>query len=132
MEENKYLKLDFFQGILLFVISCLWSFLEHARQMFLPLLHSNDDHENLSIIYPPLKVVHAYPHCITDFDKKFPSQPCDDHNQVNEPHETRFDISPPALDPTHSKTQHRYRPLKLPHILHDFPPKHYEYLPTYV
>jgi hypothetical protein len=131
MEENKYLKLDFFQGILLFVISCLWSFLEHAKQIFLYLLHSNDDHENLAIVYPPLKVVHAYPHCITDFDKKIPSGPCDDHNQVDEPHETRVDISSPALDPTPSKTQHRYRPLKLPHILHDFPPKHYEYLPMF-
>jgi hypothetical protein len=63
--------------------------------------------------------------------KKIPSEPCDDHNQVNEPHETRVDISPPALDPTPSKTQHRYRPLNLPHILHDFPPKHYEYLPMF-
>jgi hypothetical protein len=131
MEENKYLKMDFFQGILFFVISCLWSFLEHAKQIFLYLLHSNDDHENLAIVYPPLKVVHAYPHCITDFDKNYPSGPCDDHNQVDEPHETRDDISSPALDPTPSKTQHRYRPLKLPHILHDFPPKHYEYLPMF-
>jgi hypothetical protein len=71
MEENKYLKLDFFQGILLFVISYLWSFLEHAKQIFLYLLHTNDDHENLTIVHPPLKVVHAYPHYITDFDKNF-------------------------------------------------------------
>ena len=55
--------MDFFQGILLFVISCLCSFLEHAKQIFLYLLHSNGDHENLAIVYPPLKVEHAYPHC---------------------------------------------------------------------
>jgi hypothetical protein len=36
-----------------------------------------------------------------------------------------------ASDPTPSKTQHRHRPLKLPHILHDFPLKHYEYLPMF-
>ena len=62
MEENKYLKLDFFEGILLFVIGCLCFFLEHAKQIFLYLLHSNDDHEKLAIIYPPIKVSHAYPH----------------------------------------------------------------------
>jgi hypothetical protein len=68
------------------------------------MLHSNDDHDNLAIAYPPLKFLHAYPHCITDFDKIFPSRPCDDHNQVDEPHETKVDISSLALDPTLSKT----------------------------
>jgi hypothetical protein len=131
MEENKYLKMDFFQGILLFIISCLCFFLEHAKQIFLYLLHSNDDHEDLAIIYPPLKFLHAYPHCITNVDKKFPSGPCDDHNQVDKSHETRVDISSPALDPTPSKIQHRYRPLNIPHILHYFPPKHYECLPMF-
>jgi hypothetical protein len=131
MEENKYLKLDFFQGILLFVISCLWSFPEHVRQIFLYLLHANDDHDNLEIIYPPLKVIHISPQFITDFDKNIPSKPCDNHDQVDEPHEAKADISPPVLDPTSSKTQHRYIPLKLPQILHDFPPKYYKYLPVF-
>jgi hypothetical protein len=126
MEENRYLKWDLLQSILLFVISYLCSFLEYAKQIFLYLLHSNDDHENLEIVYPPLKFVHAYPHCITDFDKKNSSGPCDDHNQVDEPHETKADISPLVLDPTSSKTQHRYKPLKLPQFLHDFPPNNYK------
>jgi hypothetical protein len=51
--------------------------------------------------------------------------------QVDEPHETKVDVSPLVLDPTPSKIQHRYSPLKLPHILHDFPPKHYKYLPVF-
>jgi hypothetical protein len=88
--------------------------MEHAKQFFLYLLHPNDDHENLAIVCSPLKVVHAYPHYITDFDKSFPSGPRDDHNQVDELHETKANISPLVLDPTSSKTQHRYRPLKLP------------------
>jgi hypothetical protein len=71
MEGNKYLKLSFFQDIIFFVISCLWSFPEHARQIFIYLLHSNDDRENLAIVYPTLKVLHTSPHCITDFDQKF-------------------------------------------------------------
>jgi hypothetical protein len=122
MEENRYLKWDLLQIILLFVISYPCSFLEHAKQVFLYLLHSNNEHENLAIVYPPLKVIHAYHHYITDFDKIFPSGPCDDHNQLDEPHETKADISPLVLDPTSSKTHHRYIPLKLPQVLHDFPP----------
>jgi hypothetical protein len=131
MEENKYLKLDFYQGIILFVVIFLWSFREHARQFFLHLLHANDDHDNPEIVYPPLKIIQISPQFITDFDKNLPSGPCDNYNQVDEPHETKANISPPILDPTFSKTQYRYRPLKLPHILHDFPPKHYEYLPVF-
>jgi hypothetical protein len=131
MGENKYLKLSFFQDIIFFVINYLLSFPEHAKQIFLYLLHSNDDHENLEIVYPPLKVIHISPQFITDFDQNLPSEPCDNHNQVDEPHETKADISPLVLDPTPSKIQHRYRPLKLPHILHDFPPKHYKYLPVF-
>jgi hypothetical protein len=131
MGENKYLKLSFFQDIIFFVVNYLWSFPEHAKQIFLYLLHSNDDHDNPEIVYPPLKVIQIFPQFITDFDQNLPSEPCDNHDQVDEPHETKADISPPVLDPTPSKTQHRYRPLKLPHILHDFPPKHYEYLPVF-
>jgi hypothetical protein len=131
MEENKYLKLDFFQSILLFVTSCLWSFPEHARKKFLHLLHAYDDHDNLEIAYPPLKFILISPQFITDFDKNIPSETGVNHNQVDEPHETKVDISPHVLDPTPSKTQHRYRPLKLPHVLHDFPLKYYEYLPVF-
>jgi hypothetical protein len=128
MGERKYLKLSFFQDIIFFVLNYILSFPEHAKQIFLYLLHSNDDHENLAIIYPPLKVIHISPQLITDFDQKFSSKPCDDHSQIDEPHETKADVSPLILDPTPSKIQHRYSPLKSPHILHNFPPKHYKYL----
>jgi hypothetical protein len=124
MKENKYLKLDFFQIILLFVVSCLWSFPEQARQIFLHLLHANNDHDYTEIAYPPLEIIQISPQFITDFDQNLPPEPYDNH-------ETKTDISPPVLDPTPSKTQHRYRPLKLPQILHDFPPKYYEYLPVF-
>jgi hypothetical protein len=127
MEENQHLILGFFQDIILFVVSCLWSFPEHARQIFLHLLHANDDPE---IVYP-LEIIQMSPQFITDFDKTLPSEPCDNHNQIDEPHETKADISPPVPNPTFSKTQHRYRPLKLPHIIHEFPPRHYEYLPVF-
>jgi hypothetical protein len=70
MGEKKCLKLSFFEDIIFFVTKYLLSFPKHAKQIFLYLLHSNDDHVNLAIVYPPLEVVHAYPHYITDFDKK--------------------------------------------------------------
>jgi hypothetical protein len=103
MEENKYLKLDFFQGILLFVVSCLWSFLEQARQIFLHLLHANNDYDNTEIAYPPLEIIQISPQFITDFDQNIPLEPYDNH-------ETKANISPHVRDPTPSKTQHRYRP----------------------
>jgi hypothetical protein len=61
MGENKYLKLSFFQDIIFFVVNYLWSFPEHDKQFFLYLLHSNDDHDNPEIVYPPLKVIHIFP-----------------------------------------------------------------------
>jgi hypothetical protein len=113
---------------LLFVISCFVSFLEHVKENFLYLLYLNNNHEKLVIIYPPFKVAHAYPQYITNFDKKFTSEPCDDHDQFDEHHKAKADTSPPVLGPTPSKSQHRYVPLKLPQVLRDFPPNHYEYL----
>ena len=107
MGENKYLKLSFFQDIMFFVIDYLLSFPEHAKQFFLYLLHSNDDHENLAIVYPPPKVLHISHHFIIDFDQNLPSEPCDDHSQVDEPHETKVDISTPILDPISSKNHYR-------------------------
>jgi hypothetical protein len=44
---------------------------------------------------------------------------------------TKTDVSHLILDPTPSTIQHRYNPLKLPHTLHDFPSKHYKYLPVF-
>ena len=126
MGENKYLKLSFFQDIIFFVIHYLLSFPEHANKVFPYLIHSNNDHEKLEVIYPPLKFIHTPPQFITNFDQNLPSEPYDNHNQVDKPHETKADISPPVLDPTPSKIQQRYRPLKLLHILHNFPPKNYK------
>jgi len=107
MGENKYLKLSFFQDIIFFVTKYVFSFPKHAKQIFLYLLNSNDDHENISIVYIPLKFVHISPQFINDFDQNLPSEPCDEHSQVNEPHETKVDVWPLVLDPTLSKIQNR-------------------------
>jgi hypothetical protein len=51
-------KVDFFQDIIFFVINYLLSFPKHVKQVVLYLLHSNEDHENLTIVYPPPKFLH--------------------------------------------------------------------------
>jgi hypothetical protein len=131
MKENRYSKWDLFQSILLFILSCLCSFLEHAKQIFLYLLYFNDDHERLAIIFPPLYVAHAYPHLVVGSDKKFSPGPRNDNDQVDESRETQADVSSTVLGPTSPKARHRYIPLKLPQTLHDFPPNYYEYLPVF-
>jgi hypothetical protein len=131
MEENKYLKWEFFQGILLFFIILFWYLPEHARKIFLHLLHENNDHDNPNFAYPLLKIIKISPQVIVDLDQNIPPEPYDIYNQANKLHETKVDISSHVLGSTPSNIHHRYRPLKLPHILHDFPPKYYEYLPVF-
>jgi len=79
MGENKYLKLSFFQDIIFFVIDYLLYFPEHAKQIFLHLMHANNDHYNLKIVYPPFKFIQISPQFITDFDQNLPFDPCDNH-----------------------------------------------------
>jgi hypothetical protein len=53
----------------------------------------------------------------------------DVHDQCDKPQDTQANIISPMLKPQPSNIKERYKPLQLPHILHDFPPKHYKYLP---
>jgi hypothetical protein len=50
------------------------------------------------------------------------------HRQASEPLDTKDDIPSPIPDSTLTKITRKYRPLKLPSILHDFPTKNYRYL----
>jgi hypothetical protein len=83
-----YSKWDLLQSILLLLLSCLFSFLEHAKRTFFYLLYLNNDHEILAIIFPPLYVAHAYPHLVIGSDKKISPGPHNDNDQVDESHET--------------------------------------------
>jgi hypothetical protein len=66
------------------------------------------------------------PQFITGLDKNIPSK---DHN--DKPHESNIGISSPILNPTPPRIHHRYSLLKLPQILHDFPPEYYKYIPVF-
>jgi hypothetical protein len=131
MRENRYSKWDLLQRILLFILSFLCSFLENSKQTFFYLLYLNNDHERLKIIFLPLYFSHAYPRLVTGSDKKVSPRPRNDSDQVDESRETQTNVSPIVLGPTPPKARHRYIPLKLPQILHDFPPNYYEFLPVF-
>jgi hypothetical protein len=131
MRENRYSKWDLLQSILLFILSCLCSFLENSKRTFFYLLYLNSDHERLKIICPPLYVAHAYPRLVAGSDKKVSPRPHNDNEQVDESRETQTNVSPIVLGPTPPKARHRYIPLKLPQTLHDFPPNYYEFLPVF-
>jgi hypothetical protein len=69
--------------------------------------------------------------CITDIHQAPSSEPYDVHDHSCELNETKAELVPSVLNPTPSKIQERYSPLKFPSILHDFPLKHYKYLPRF-
>jgi hypothetical protein len=71
------------------------------------------------------------PSCIADIHQAPSSEPYDVDDHSCELNETKVDFVPSVLNPTPSKIQERYSPLKLPSILHDFPLKHYKYLPPF-
>jgi hypothetical protein len=107
------------------------SFSEFFKRIFLHLFHSNEAQRS-SLIYPPWKTIGIPPSsCITDIHQAPSSEPYDVHDHSCELNETKSELVPYVLNPTPSKIQERYSPLKFPSILHDFPLKHYKYLPQF-
>ena len=47
------------------------------------------------------------------------------------PHDAKVDTTLLPCDSIYCKIQNWYRPLQLPHFLHYFPTKHYQYLPIF-
>jgi hypothetical protein len=78
-----------------------------------------------------LKTVDIPPSCITDIHQAPSSEPYDVPDHSCELNETKADLVCSILNPSPSKIQERYSPLKLPSIIHDFPLKHYKYLPRF-
>ena len=123
----RYQSINFFQDILLIFIGYFVSFPELIKRILRCFLHLDDDHKS-ALDSPSFKTVKTSPFpCTFDLEK----DPNDDHDQFYEPHETKENIISLVPNPTSTKTQVRYRPLKLPLILHDFPPKHYKNLPMF-
>jgi hypothetical protein len=123
----RYLSLTLVQEVLFYFINIFFSFPEFFKRIFLHLLHSNEAHR-YTLVYPPWKTVGIPPSCITDIHQTPSSEPYDVHDHCCELNETKVELVPFVLNPTPSKIQERYSPLKFPSILHEFPLKHYKYL----
>jgi hypothetical protein len=65
---------------------------------------------------------------ITDLDQDPSFESYENHNKFDEPQDTNDDLTSHVHNPTPSKIHQRYKPLKFPFILHDFPSKHVKYL----
>jgi hypothetical protein len=134
MEEKygkiRYSSLSLVQEVLFCFINIFLSFPEFFKRIFLHLLHSNESQRS-TLVYPSLQTVGIPPSCITDIHQAPSSEPYDVHDHSCELNETKVELVPSVLNPAPSKIQERYNPLKLPSILHDFPLKHYKYLPRF-
>jgi hypothetical protein len=130
-EKIRYSSLSLVQEVLFCFINIFLSFPDFFKRMFLHLLHSNEAQIS-TLVYPPWKTVGIPPpSCITDIHQAPSSEPYDVHDHSCELNETKAKFVPFVLNPTPSKIQERYIPLKFPSILHDFPLKHYKYLPRF-
>ena len=126
--KTRYSSLYFLHDIILCFINL--AFPEYFKRIFLYLLHSNEDQRS-TLVYPSLQTENIPSSHKADFVQDPLSDPYDVQGLFSEPNETKAGLISPPLNIVPSKTLDRYKPLKLPSILHDFPPKHYKYLPMF-
>jgi hypothetical protein len=132
MEEQygkiRYSRLSLVQEVLFYFINIFLCFPEFFKRIF---LHLNEAQRS-TLVYPSLQSIGIPPSsCITDIHQAPSSEPYDVHDHSCELNETKVELVPFVLNATPSKIQERYIPLKFPSILHDFPMKHYKYLPRF-
>jgi len=106
------------------------SFPESIKIFFHFLLHSNKDHRT-NLVYNSLKSVNTFPPYIDNLEQDPLYESLDINDQVGEPHEIKDDVIPHVDNFKPSNIQDRYKPLQLLLVLHDYPTKHYKYLPKF-
>jgi hypothetical protein len=145
--KTRYQVISFLQELILFFISSFMSFPLHVKRIILCFVYS-DDHKPV-VVYPSLKEEDLPSSYIVDFDLIPSPQPIEnnvvhiqispDHDQSCELVNNKFHLPPlqiiaPScnqLTEIHSRIRKGYKPLKLPFILHDFPPNFLDYLPKF-
>ena len=127
--RSRYQSSNFFKENLFFFIEFFLSSYVYIKS-FLPSRESSN-HETTSFVYPSLKVVDSLPFYIPEADHIPLSESYDVYNQSCKPHEVNTDVTSSEHNPMSTSSQERYKPLKLPPILHEFPPKYYKYLPVF-
>ena len=122
--------MNFLQDILSFLVNYFLSIVELVKTIFHCLLHSKQDH-GFTPVYPSLQTEIMSPSCAFDSDLDPSFELYNINNHRCEPHDTKVDTTLFPYDSIPSKSQNRYIPLQLSHVLHDFPTNHYKYLPKF-
>ena len=128
--RSKHLSLHFFQDALYYLVSFLLSFLRFIKTTFYSPAHPKQSHEYVPV-YPSLRTERIVSSCTSGYDLDFYPRAHDVKVHPYEIHETSDDsvaIVPNLVSPL---SPSQYKPLQLPPILHDFPAKHYKYIPKF-
>ena len=129
-ERIRYLSFRFFQDSLSCLVSLFLYFPKFIKTSFHGSFHSEQGYEYIPV-YPSLRTESIESSCTFDFDQDIFPETHDIKSYPCEPHETTIGnifISPNLVSPS---IPSQYKPLHFPPILHDFPMKHYKYLPKF-
>ena len=126
----RYSSFSFLLYALSFFVNILLSIPKLVKTVFHYALHSKQNHE-FTPVYPSLRTESIPSPCTFDFDQELSFEPHDIKGHPCEPHETMTDNTSIPHISVSSNIPNWYKPLHLPLILHDFPIKHYKYLPKF-
>ena len=93
-------------------------------------MHSKEGH-GFTPVHPCLQIESISSSCTYDSKKDLSFDSHKNNDQPYGPHDTKFDITFFPHSSVISNIQNWYRPLHLPHFLHDFPTNIYKYLPRF-
>ena len=113
-----------------FFLNILLSIPKLFKTNFHYALHSEQSYE-FTPVYPSLRTKSFPSPCTFDFDRDLSFEPYDLKGHSCKPHETTTNSTSIPHSSVSSYIPNRYRPLYLPHILHNFPTKHYKFLPKF-
>ena len=128
--RSRYSSLCFFQEALYYLVSLFVSFPKFIRTVFYGSTRSEQNYEYIPV-YPSLRTKSVASSCTSDYGLDLYPRAHDVKGHPCEIHETsddRLAIVPNLVSPI---SPSRYKPLQLPPIVHDFPVKHYKYLPKF-
>ena len=129
-ERLRCSSLRFFQEALYYLVSLFLSFPRLIKIAFYGSIRSEQSYEYIAS-YPYLRTISITSSCTFDFDQYFSPEAHDIEGHPCEPQETLVNSISNAPNLVFASIPDRYKPLELPLILHDFPMKHYKYLPKF-
>jgi hypothetical protein len=147
-EKTRYQTINFFKELIFFFISSFMSFPLHVKRIILCFVYSYDYKPTNA--YSSLSKEYVSSSCTIDLDL-ISSYDFIGKNEVHilippevdpscKPVNNKVDLSPPQvitapfcgqLTYVQSKIREGYKPLKLPFVLHDYPPNFLDYLPRF-